>query len=34
MKTNIIFDYMRGTRTNKDGESSYSMLKSLKVKNY
>jgi CDP-diacylglycerol--glycerol-3-phosphate 3-phosphatidyltransferase len=27
-------DYMRGTRTSRDGESSYHMLKGLKTKHY
>ena len=27
-------DYMRGTRTTRDGESSYFMLKDLKTKHY
>lgn len=29
---NILLDYMRGTRTNKDGTSSLSLLKNLKEK--
>lgn len=31
LRVNLIFDYMRGTRFNKDGESTYTMTKDLKV---
>jgi len=34
MKVNLLLDYMRGTRLNRDGNSSYAMLKELKIKNY
>lgn len=34
MQVNLLFDYMRGTRINRDGESSYAMLQGLKRKHY
>jgi len=34
LKMNILFDYMRGTRMNKDGNSSFNLMKSLKEKHY
>ena len=34
MKVNMLFDYMRGMRINKDGASTYGMLKDLKVKHF
>lgn len=32
MKTNILFDYMRGTRLNRDGSSTQKMMTDLKHK--
>jgi hypothetical protein len=34
LKVNLLMDYMRGTRINRDGESTYNMLKGLKMKHY
>ena len=34
LKMNILFDYMRGTRINRDGMSSLQMMKDLKMKHY
>jgi len=30
LRVNMLFDYMRGTRTNSQGQSTYTMLKDLK----
>ena len=34
LKCNMLMDYMRGTRINRDGQSSYLMLRGLKEKHY
>jgi CDP-diacylglycerol---glycerol-3-phosphate 3-phosphatidyltransferase len=34
LKVNFLMDYMRGTRIGRDGDSTYNMLKGLKVKHY
>ena len=34
LKMNILMDYMRGTRINRDGTSTVAMLKELKLKHF
>jgi hypothetical protein len=34
LKMNILMDYMRGTRLNRDGSSTVGMLQELKQKHY
>jgi hypothetical protein len=34
LKMNILMDYMRGTRLNRDGTSTVGMLQELKSKHY
>ena len=34
LRVNLLFDYMRGTRIDRDGESTHMMLKHLKDRQY
>jgi hypothetical protein len=34
LKVNLLMDYMRGTRFNREGQSTYMMLKNLKMKHF
>ena len=34
LKMTVLLDFMRGTRVNKAGESSHSLLKPLKIDNF
>jgi len=34
LRVNLLFDYMRGTRFNREGQSSLNMLKQIKIEQY